>query len=363
MSDSVPPTLDPIVEIPEHVRAALGLHSNVPREALLAFLEQGNFPERIFGLANEDFVRLLAESHSSAAHFQVSNLRRSGAEWRYLELSTQGVIECEAISTPDVGTEKPTTAAGRLLAQAWMRQAIVVESEELPRGVLIRRSALPRIDPSAEQLITQWANVGAQLSGSVATPVWISGTQLIISSGGRYSASANAQSLYRALFAEVVSEIKTKWRFLSIYRVLEHGYLSAVFGTLKLRFFVSPTEAVSEASDALQSELKQFVALVDGSSLIALFEKLHDEFSAQVTAQNRFANALEGSINKSGQIKQVVGKWQKGVLIFYKIRCSIVHAGLSSPIFDSFPDGASCLEALLPASESIVLEFLGITAA
>jgi hypothetical protein len=90
---------------------------------------------------------------------------------------------------------------------------------------------------------------------------------------------------------------------------------------------------------------------------------LHDEFEKSKNSGNRFAAALEHSFQHSGQPKTIKGKGQKGVLICYKIRCAIVHAGASSPIFDAYPDGPACLEPLLPVCELAVLQFMGIAAA
>ena len=149
---------------------------------------------------------------------------------------------------------------------------------------------------------------------------------------------------------------------MSLYRIFEHGYLSEVFETLKSAFFASPKDSLAAATLSLESELNQFLTLVQHTGLDNTFATLHDEFEKSRASGNRFAAALEHSFQQSGQLKSLKTKWQKGVLICYKIRCAIVHAGVSSLIFDAYADGPACLEAVLPACESAVLQFMGISA-
>ena len=104
-------------------------------------------------------------------------------------------------------------------------------------------------------------------------------------------------------------------------------------------------ESLAAAATSLDSELNQFLALVQTSTLEKHFESVHDAFENARISGNRFAAALEHSFKQTGQIKVAKGKWQKGVLICYKIRCAIVHAGLTSPLFDAYADGPTCLGA------------------
>ena len=201
------------------------------------------------------------------------------------------------------------------------------------------------------------------MDGVKVPPVWFAKCQIVIADQARVISSSNASLRFEELFLEAVSEVKTKWRFLSLYRALEHGYLSELFHVLEGQFFAAPRESVTAALAALDSELSQFITLAEGAAINAHFEAFCDEFESIKTAGNRFALAVDRSIDKSGQLKALNGKWQKGVLIFYKIRCAIVHAGMSSPIFDAYPDGTACLDRLLPISEAAVLDYLGLSVA
>ena len=166
---------------------------------------------------------------------------------------------------------------------------------------------------------------------------------------------------YKELFLEAVAEYKNKWRFVSLYRILEHGCLFEIFQRLSVAFFSAPKDSLKIAQDCVQSELKQFLSFVEQASLQTQFESLFDQFEAAMAGGNQFAIAVEHSIQQNDQKNQGVGRWKAGVVVCYKIRCAIVHAGLSAPIFDAYPDGSFLLEALLPSLESTALSFLGVT--
>ena len=160
-------------------------------------------------------------------------------------------------------------------------------------------------------------------------------------------------------------EIKPKWRYLSLYRILEHGYLSEVFHTLMTEFFSTPKDSLKKASDAVGSEFTQFMALAETGSLETDFQVLLDEFEKAKALPNQFAIKVDRSIQQGRELAGFTSpaNWRRGVLVCYKIRNAIVHAGLPSPIFEAFPDGSECLEALLPTLELLTLKFLGITIA
>jgi hypothetical protein len=127
--------------------------------------------------------------------------------------------------------------------------------------------------------------------------------------------------------------------------------------------YYSNRDKLIHAVAAVESELNQFISLADKGNLKQEFEYLFDAFENAQAVPNSFALAVDRSIQIGGQLKKWNFRWQHGVLVCYKTRSAIVHAGLSSPIFDAYPDGPACLDMLLPHLESIGLKYLKITSA
>jgi hypothetical protein len=201
----------------------------------------------------------------------------------------------------------------------------------------------------------------ALLEAIPSAPSWVNRNQVQIATNARLISAQSPNLNYKELLLEAISEFKTKWRFISLYRVLEHGYLSEIFQTLTNSFFSAPKDSLKVAAESVQNELMQFVSFAEAASLQNQFEALYDEFELVKNAGNQFALALEHSIQQGGQQTQTKNRWQAGVLVCYKIRCAIVHAGLSAPVYDVYPDGPALLEALLPTFEFVALTFLGVT--
>lgn len=147
-----------------------------------------------------------------------------------------------------------------------------------------------------------------------------------------------------------------KFRFLELYRVMEALFIADVKSRLMADFDTEPSVALSDALDALQSELKQITALA---------EKHQDLFEACWTAMdgmkntNRFVAAVFKRLEKKKANGR--GKWQTGAALIYQLRCSIVHAGEKDMIFENFPDGDAAIKAILPIVERAALRMIGIT--
>lgn len=353
------------MDIPAHVQAALECGTQISEEELAGAAEATGFIQDVFGLSGQEFATSAILAMNGSVRFDVLTATRPTRTWRYLELLKGGTAECAAICTPEVTAGKPSTAAGQVLAAAWFSGQPVVTDAVVKDQIVVSSYASAGTPPKfSSRLVHEWADVCPLFDGSAVPPVWVSKSQIVIAAGARIDGTHNPALRFDELFLEAISEVKTKWRFLSTYRVLEHGYLSEVFQTLQAEFFASPKESVSAALNSLESELKQFIALVEAASLKNQFEVFYDEFEKIKSGGNRFAVAIDRSLTtKGGQIKQVQGKWQKGVLIYYKMRCAIVHAGIASPMFDAYPDGSECLNALMPTCELLMLDFLGLSVA
>jgi hypothetical protein len=351
------------MDIPAHVQTALGVAAQVSEEELAIAADATGFIQDVFGLTGQEFASSANLALSYGVQFYVIIPTRSSRAWRYLELLNLGIPECRAVCTPEASAEKPPTAAGQVLAAAWFINLPIIADTAVKDRLVVSYYASTMPPTFSSRLVHEWAEICPLFEGVLVQPVWLSNNQITITGDARIKLAHTPSLRFEELFLEAVSEVKTKWRFLSTYRVLEHGYLTEVFQKLQNGFFASPQENLSAALNSLESELKQFIALVEAVGIKSYFETFYDEFEKVKLKGNRFSAAIENSIMKSGQIKQVQGKWQKGVLIYYKIRCAIVHAGVGSPIFDAYPDGKECLDELLPTCELLMLKFLGLSVA
>lgn len=350
------------MDIPAHIQVALGIGTPATVDQLIAAFDGWSVSQSAFGLSTDDFSVAASEATSGAEDIAVSTLLRIPNNWKYIELFIDGSRECFGVCTPKANSSVPPTLAGQALVKAWFVDSKIVDDTFIGEGLLVSGlSAQAKKRDFSRRLIDTWADVCSFLEGSSVAPPWVTKNQIIILGGARILKLDPPRLGYDNLFLEAVSEIKAKWRYLSLYRILEHGYLSEVFNKLKANFFNSPKESLEGALASVESELKQFISLADTGTLQTEFEALFAKFENAKALPNKFAIAVARSIQQGGQLKQIQNRWQHGVLVCYKIRCAIVHAGSSSPLFDSYPDGSACIEMLLPSLESICLKFLGIT--
>ena len=351
------------MELRQHVQEALGVTSPITESDLAAHVATGQFAQATFGLSGAEFASAAANATSIGSSYLVVDAKRVSQTWKYLEILVDGVFQCAGVCTPEADVGVPPTAAAQVLVGAWLSEPTTLLGTALaPQKCVYSMMDAGGAPSFPFRLVKEWSQVWPLLEGSAAPPIWVSKDQMQLLSNSRILEKTIPASRFQDLLLEAVSEVKAKWRYLSIYRIFEHGYLATVFETLKSAFFSSPKESVAAAAAALDSELNQFFALAQNAALQVYFESLHDAFYGARASGNRFASALDHSLNQTGQVKLAKNKWQKGVLICYKTRCAIVHAGASSPIFDAYPDGPECLQVMLPACESALLQFVGITA-
>lgn len=162
------------------------------------------------------------------------------------------------------------------------------------------------------------------------------------------------------LFFEAVATNHPKWRFLSFYRLLENAYLTNIKKVLLAEFDNDAGRAIEDAKKKLQSEVNQLVDLMKQLQLDAEFISFNSEFENQIAAGNQYAIALDRGAQEEALYRSQETQ-KKAVLRFYKMRCSIAHAGTSSVIFEQMPDAMSAAAALMPTVEAIVLKSLAVT--
>lgn len=161
------------------------------------------------------------------------------------------------------------------------------------------------------------------------------------------------------LFFEATSTNHPKWRFLSFYRILENAYLANIKRSLLNDFDANATGAVDSAKKKLQSEVNQLVSLMTDGNMESHFISFNSEFEVLLSNGNKYIIALDRSAHDDQLYGADVSK--KSVLRFYKMRCSIAHAGTSSVIYEKFDDAPLAITALLESVEAIALKSLSIS--
>ena len=118
--------------------------------------------------------------------------------------------------------------------------------------------------------------------------------------------------------------------------------------------------AVAAATKALESELNQLKNTAVAHRLEAYFEEMADLLAQGYAARNRFAIALRRDMDADERTKQFRKKFEQGILICYKLRCSIVHAGDTYLLYDNFDDADAFLLGLIEPLEKAIMTYLTI---
>jgi hypothetical protein len=161
------------------------------------------------------------------------------------------------------------------------------------------------------------------------------------------------------LLSDAIAEVNPKWRFLSFYRIVEHAYLSNIKKILVKEFERDAKGAVKRAADSLSSEPNQLVTLTESINLRAEFAA----FSAEVDALLALGNQFMSQVDDGARGESLYGahdQYKKGIIRFYKLRCSIAHGGTSSVIFEEFSDADDAAIYLMKKVETIALNSMGI---
>jgi hypothetical protein len=107
------------------------------------------------------------------------------------------------------------------------------------------------------------------------------------------------------------------------------------------------------------SEFEQFIRLVEAHGLKQHFEEFAKTNDQLVASGNQFAILIEGAAKEKGYVEA----YKRGVALCYQVRCSIVHAGSYSVVFDRSKGADDALAAQMSELEKAVIEFLGIQTA
>ena len=158
------------------------------------------------------------------------------------------------------------------------------------------------------------------------------------------------------LLGGALTEKNPKWRFLSLYRILENGYLGELLKKINTDFFYDPDRTLTEAQKSLKSEVAQFNEYVKSKNLESQFEDFSVRFDELIGKQDHFTHAIKRNIDGTTD-----SNWKAGMIRAYKIRCAIAHAGSGDTYVELHPGWKASLEYLLPPLEEAALLSQGIT--
>jgi hypothetical protein len=196
-------------------------------------------------------------------------------------------------------------------------------------------------------------NYAGMSSATTAAAVAAEASEVHIRPPGRPLEAVQAKLCF-----EAVTTSHPKWRFLSLYRILENAYLSNIKKALISAFDTDATRAVEDAKKKLQFEVNQLISLMAEIGMESEFQAFDAAFEGLLAQGNRYCYALDRNAKEEPQYRG--GSDKKAVVRFYKMRCSIAHAGTSSVIYEQLSDADSATVALLPSVEAIALRSLGI---
>lgn len=247
---------------------------------------------------------------------------------------------------------------GSPLSALWQRghTGPVLGWRQSARGLAVIAEPIPAVADAARSIAALFGLEHGDLVVAV-TPQPIAAA----ASNIHFGSPAGALGLVPSrLFFEAVASGHPKWRFLSLYRILENAYLNNIKKALLDDFDRDAGRAVEEAKKKLQAEVNQLLDLVAANALDPEFQIFNGEFETLIGGANQFAIALDRAAQSDALYRVDVLK--KAVVRFYKLRCSIAHAGTSSVIYEQLPDANVAMLRLLPSVESIVLKSLRISA-
>jgi hypothetical protein len=190
----------------------------------------------------------------------------------------------------------------------------------------------------------------ARLQTSVAATA----TKLLVDLDARGGNVTQARLMF-----EAVMELNPKWRCLSLYRIVEHAYLSNIKRIFNDEFERDAKAAVDRAAKSVSSELMQLVTLTETVNLRAEFVAFSAAIDQLLVQQNQFICNLDAAASND-PMYGAIERFKKGVLRFYKLRCSIAHGGTSSVIYEQFVDANAAAIALMPCIEAIAMKVMSI---
>lgn len=349
---------------PEHIIKRLGLEdsSHLSKPSVAELVAKGDLLPIVCTDAGLDrFLALLKGSQPPIRHFKLLKSRFEIKDWRYRQINYgRSLLEALEIPKPEYRTPAnslPPSEAEEMLIEAWLTDESLVtplQSNATDSSIL---AAWPSTDTSATYLSVLNSLLNAE---SISTPAQLSlWHRASIINIDPDSLLLSTDPLRRIFTSALTQDVPSR-RFMGLYRVLEHGYLTSILNELQSSYFSDPVEALRNAQDALKSEVEQLTALMNHHSLSTYFEDIHNLVD-RMRGFNTFAAALVKKVKASRETKgQGSNKATHGARYFYQIRCAVAHAGTSRIFIEQYNDSEPLIEQVLEPAERAVHDYLKI---
>ncbi|MFC2045886.1 hypothetical protein ACFLUH_04330 [Chloroflexota bacterium] len=365
-----------VVKLSTNVLEKFGLQPSCSINKLKGKLEEvaaGQF--NIFhSEASKDEILNIAV-HGCDDRVEIHNPIHRIKEWDYHKITNDTKEIAEVVHIPHYSSmglatklSIPPTEAEKVIVRAWHLKKEVIESslageEELVNNrivVLWRSSEYESFTDDSRAALYSLLHIGGSEDSSVYNEKlweeWQRSTTINLTDGCCLLEVKDKTDL--VLFKVAFEETAIKWRFLSLYRILERGYLKSILQNINQDFMKSPKSTVNDASQRLDAEYMQFIGLVTDNDLNSFFEDFADCIENLSSSMNKYAIMLKREISNKETNKN--SKYASGVLQCYRVRCSIVHASSSGLVIDEFDDADDALRSLIIPLESAVMKYLGI---
>lgn len=344
------------IQVPAWIARDLGVAELYETEAeLLSAVEDSLTASPIDLVTSSDVIDALTASPSD--ELEMIDASSRGA-WRFSEVSIGGTCQCQVLEPGAHWADVPTNSV-RITLWAWSKheQFSPLTWSHTPDFVMIRWLANAGSRKLATGLVLSSLGIvvpehcdSPALAASSATSVEIATSSLLL----------REQLVYGELLQAALRHTSPSLRFLYIYRLFEHAYLINALDKLQSNFFADPKRSVKALSDVVGNEKAAFLALLDLSTSTGDFEAIAVVFEDnQRSKANKYLSAVNDGAVADGDLNYPE-KWKRGCVLCYKLRCSIVHSGKSSPIFESYPDAAQGILAVLPSLESAAFSLLEV---
>ncbi|CAN7660044.1 hypothetical protein [Pseudomonas sp. LjRoot263] len=317
------------------------------------------------GLISDQTKQTLIDNFDIALNFTTkittpNTTFSNSSAYHEIHSSINGTLICRVLELHKISSFSALASDGERLLLLFIAQEGFTEFPFLaPSGP---GNALP-FQNSKFNVIFEWTDQSAKETDLISSIYAPSFTPLVAHTDYNTHAtvSLNPNGFYTKLedfsiLNEAVSESRIKWRFLLLYRILEHGYIRNLLELIQQNIFFKPKDTLTKATETLTNEYSQLTNLIEQNGLIPLFDKIQ---KATHHTTNLYLGAIKEKLEQDSRAKN--GKpFQKGAYIIYQIRCSIVHAGEMSIFYDKYPDAESGLHELYDLFDNAVFKYLGI---
>lgn len=360
--------------VPNSISEKLGLPKDCEASALLEYSKaQRAYLDGL--LATEEGLNSAFESLANSENYIIRVFPQAGqprTNFCEVRISTHSPIYVGTFEGGDheSGTALPTKFENLILwglldpdlglCQAWSDRpdGVVIDWREKLKGAAI--VAIPK-GLGSEGRVNEMLCAALALKHTSAAPVVLPTMGMVNASSIVFGADFSAyRSVQIQLLGEAIQEERQKWRFLALYKILENAYLENIKNVFLGDFAKDPKQAAANATRNLGSELNQLDILATSLNLTTEFEDFNAAFEAQLPG-NTYLVAIDESARADRDYYGSQQIYKKGLVRYYKMRCSIAHGGTRSVIFEEFGDASLGVQGILDTAAALAFKTMRIS--